>query len=119
MTSESRARDLAKKASAAAATATDALAAVTFTQHADVLHAIGGIELRLDAQDGDLREIKRHVKETNGRVTAIELWKANLTGKFEGLAQGAGGTGRLILSLLGAASLLVGMVLTAVSLATR
>ena len=48
----------------------------------------------------DLHEIKEQTTKTNGRVTQIELWKA----ETKGIAQGVGGTGRLLFYMLSASA---------------
>lgn len=35
---------------------------------------------RLDRQDEQLERIEQHASETNGRVKALELWRARLDG---------------------------------------
>lgn len=45
----------------------------------------------------DLTEVVAQTKETNGRVKAIELWRA----KMEGVVDGAGGTGRFLSIIIG------------------
>ena len=48
----------------------------------------------------DLHEIKEQTTKTNGRVSQIELWKAEVNG----ISQGVGGTGRLLLYMLSASA---------------
>jgi len=36
---------------------------------------------RMDSQDKDLREIKKHVQATNGRVGMLEKWQSYLDGR--------------------------------------
>lgn len=42
---------------------------------------------RLDAQDELLHEIRAHVRETNGRVKTLELWRAAQEARAEVLAK--------------------------------
>jgi hypothetical protein len=63
----------------------------------------GELRVSLDAIRDQLARIEKQTIKTNGRVTALEaeigqfdLWRAEL----KGIAQGAGGTGRLLFYVL-------------------
>lgn len=73
----------------------------------DVMHRLdelrtGQMEARADLQRIEIiaREARDQARATNGRVTQIELWRAEV----KGVAQGAGGTGRLLFYMLSAAA---------------
>ena len=87
--------------------------AVSISQ-ADIVHRLDDLrtgmaqmataqtETRADIARVELiaREGRDQAKVTNGRVTQIDLWRAEM----KGVAQGAGGTGRLLLYMLSAAA---------------
>ena len=54
--------------------------------------------ISLDHIDATVGRIVEHVERTNGRVSRLELWQAEL----RGIAQGSGGTGRLFAYILAA-----------------
>ena len=51
------------------------------------------LDLKLDPMAEDIHELKESVSKQNGRIGAIERWKAYLTGGFTmlGLIAGSGG----------------------------
>lgn len=53
-------------------------------------------------------EARDQSRKTNGRVTVLELWKAEV----KGISQGVGGAGRLLLYMLGAAATTSGLIVT-------
>ena len=63
----------------------------------------------------DLVRIEAHVERTNGRVTLLELWRAEM----RGISQGVGGTGRLFFYMLGAASSAGGLIVVALKILER
>lgn len=63
----------------------------------------------------DLGRIEAHVERTNGRVTLLELWRAEM----RGISQGVGGTGRLFFYMLGAASSAGGLIVIAMKILER
>lgn len=118
MTSKA-AQDLAHQVSEASRTAARAGADLAITQHADVLKVLDRVEAEQQRQTiaqaemrGDLRRVEAlateavvQVKEavaqakvTNGKVGSLELWRAEM----KGIAQGAGGTGRMLFYMLSA-----------------
>ncbi len=48
----------------------------------------GVVEFRLGAIDSKLGEIFEQTKKTNGRVNAIEIWKATALGTIKGARAG-------------------------------
>ena len=61
------------------------------------------------------REARDQAKATNGRVNVLELWRAEL----KGIAQGSGGTGRLLLYMLSAAAGTGTIIVTAMKILER
>ena len=60
---------------------------------------------RFDAIDVRLVDLTAQVTATNGRVRSLEGWREYL----KGVSAGAGGSGRLLLVVYGAAATLIGM----------
>lgn len=60
------------------------------------------IDVRKDLQriEATGLRVQAQAEKTNGRVTLIELWRSEL----KGIAQGAGGTGRLLFYMLSSAA---------------
>ncbi len=117
MTTDAAAAELAEKArsaSLAASAATQTIADLTLAQHAAVMDAVDEIRHTLSTvvieqidQRNDIKNLTTlttegvaQAKKTNGRVTTLELWRAELGG----IAQGAGGSGRLLLYLFATAA---------------
>ncbi len=97
-------------AEAAAARSEAILTRLDDIKGAQLVAAAAMIDVR-----NDLVRIEGHVERTNGRVTLLELWRAEM----RGISQGVGGTGRLFLYMLGAASSAGGLIVVALKLLER
>lgn len=107
------------------------VAAVTQTQHADVLSAINEVKQdvkHIEAVASEALSIARktdavaanaltvatdslvQARLTNGHVTALRLWQAEV----RGIAQGSGGMGRLLAMLLASAAATGGIITTTI-----
>lgn len=68
---------------------------------------------RFDAQDARLGRIEKHAEKTNGRVGALELWRA----RMEGMKAGVGGSWGVLMGVaglfIGAAGVTVAIVVAA------
>lgn len=83
------------------------VAAIAASRHDVVLDAIHSVEAKQSEMESHLLRIEGIAtdalavgKQTNGRVTMLELWRAEM----KGIAQGSGGAGRLLLYILSAAA---------------
>ena len=120
MTNESRtdgqharddAADARRSAEAAVSAVSDIMHRLDELRVAATQIAVTQAETRADIARVEViaREGRDQSKITNGRVTVLELWKA----EAQGIAQGAGGVGRLILYMLGAATSTAGLITVA------
>lgn len=119
----------AAQASLEASAAARQVAELALSQHKDVLAGFGELRQDMAAQRivqvemrADLRRIEAlavttaaQATLTNGHITKLNLWRAEM----KGVAQGAGGTGRLMLYMLTAGAAATAITAGLLTLASR
>jgi len=91
------------------------IAEQALSHNAEIMAGLIDIRADLARIERIAKDAHDQVKETNGQVTTLRLWKAEV----KGIAQGAGGAGRLGLYMLGAASSTGGIVVIAMKILER
>lgn len=48
----------------------------------------------------DVTEVKKQAKLTNGNVTELQLWRANVEGQISGFSRGVGPLGKIVVGVV-------------------